>query len=159
MTDYKKGLIGYTPSSRQITEKLPLNEFERDLVIYFFAKLKLTDPRFYVQAMPDEKTEKITKREFSEHIRGMTKDKIDQGFAQLHQFMGASNPEFKFLTIPKVIGVCNGSASEGVQIGAYKKFEPIALPDITAIEKARIAGHKELEGLLGMFGVKENGGN
>ena len=151
MVEYQKGIIGYTAQNRQITERAPLNDFERDLVIYFFAKLKLTDPRFYLQAMPDEKTEKITKREFSEQLRGLSKEKIDCGFAQLHQLMGANDPEYRFLTIPKVIGVCSGSAGEGVQAGAYKLFEPLALPDLTTIEKSRKAGRNELDGLLNLF--------
>ena len=105
--------------------------------------------------MPDEKTEKITKREFSEHIRYLTKEKIDCGLAQLHQLMGASDPEYRFLTIPKVIGVCTGASNEGVQAGAYKRFEPLAIPDITSMEKAREAGRKELTGLLSMFDEPE----
>lgn len=155
MVEYQKGLIGYTAQNRQITERAPLNDFERDLVIYFFAKLKLTDPRFYLQAMPDEKTEKITKREFSEQLRGLGKERIDCGFAQLHQFMGANDPEYRFLTIPKVIGVCNGAASEGVQAGAYKLFAPLALQDLTAAEKSLKAGRNELDGLLNLFGEHE----
>jgi hypothetical protein len=148
--EYSKSIVGYT-SQRQITEKAPLNDFERDLVIYFFAKLKLTDPRFYLQAMPDEKTEKITKREFSESLRTLTKEKIDCGFAELHQLMATNHPDYKFLTIPKVIGVCNGAASEGNPAGAHKYFEPLALPDKTAQEKARKAGACELDRLMNMF--------
>lgn len=148
--EYSKSIVGYT-SQRQITEKAPLNDFERDLVIYFFAKLKLTDPRFYLQAMPDEKTEKITKREFSESLRTLTKEKIDCGFAELHQLMATNHPDYKFLTIPKVIGVCNGAASEGNPAGAHKYFEPLALPDKTAQEKARAAGACELDRLMSMF--------
>lgn len=158
MTDYQKGVIGYTVQNRQITEKAPLNDGERDQVIYFFAKLKLTDPRFYLQAMPDEKTEKITKREFSEQLRGLSKEKIDNGFAQLHQLMGGSDPEYRFLTIPKVIGVCNGAAAEGVQAGAHKLFEVLAIPDLTSIEKARESGRKELDGLLNIFDKHEERG-
>jgi hypothetical protein len=148
--EYSKSIVGYT-SQRQITEKAPLNDFERDLVIYFFAKLKLTDPRFYLQAMPDEKTEKITKREFSESLRTLTKEKIDCGFAELHQLMATNHPDYKFLTIPKVIGVCNGAASEGNPAGAHKYFEPLALPDKTAQEKARKVGACELDRLMNMF--------
>ncbi len=151
MVEYQKGIIGYTVQNKKITEKAPLNDYERDLVIYFFAKLKLADPRFYLQAMPDEKTEKITKREFSEQLRKLTKEQIDNGFAQLHRLMAASDPNYRFLTIPKVIGVCNGSSQEGVQAGAYKRFEPLAIPDLTSIEKARKAGRIEIDGLLSML--------
>ena len=152
--EYSKSIVGYT-SQKQITEKAPLNDFERDLVIYFFAKLKLTDPRFYLQAMPDEKTEKITKREFSESLRTLTKEKIDCGFAELHQLMATNHPDYKFLTIPKVIGVCSGAASEGNPAGAHKYFEPLALPDKTAQEKARKAGACELDRLMNLFAEPE----
>lgn len=148
--EYSKSIIGYT-SQRQITEKAPLNDYERDLVIYFFAKLKLADPRFYLQAMPDEKTEKITKREFSESLRVLTKEKIDCGFAELHQLMATNHPDYKFLTIPKVVGVCNVAAKEGNPARAHKEFEPLALPNKTAMEKARKAGACELDRLMSML--------
>lgn len=152
--DYTKSIVGYT-SQRQVTEKAPLNDYERDLVIYFFAKLKLADPRFYIQAMPDEKTEKITKREFSESIRTLNEEKIDCGFAELHQLMAANHPDYKFLTIPKVIGVCTGAAREGNPAAAHKPFEPLALPDKTSLEKARKAGACELDRLMTMFAEPE----
>lgn len=132
----------------------PLADNERNAVAYFFMKLRIADPRFYDQAMPDEKTEKFTKREFSEFIRGFTKEKIDRGFLELNKLLAAGNPDYKFLTIQKVIGLIeNGGASEGVQAGAYRLFAPLALPDKTAQEKARQAGAQELGSLRNLFGL------
>jgi len=155
MTDYKKGLIGHTVSDgRKVS--LPLADFERDLVIYFFAKLKLADPRFYNQSMPDERTEKLTKREFSNSIRYLDNEKIDKGFSLLHKAMAANEPEYRFLTIPKVVGLCDGSAtissSEGVQAGAHKVFETLALPEPLEYKSSRYQeGIKQTSALLAMF--------
>lgn len=135
-------------------ETKPLADNERNAVVYFFMKLKIADPRFYDQAMPDETTEKFTKREFSEFIRGFTKAKIDKGFFELNKLLAAGNPDYKFLTVQKVIGLIeNGGAGEGVQAGAYRLFAPLALPDKTAIEKARKVGAQELGGMLQILGV------
>lgn len=154
MEDYQKGLIGYT-NSRQVNTVPPLADFERDVIIYFFGKLKLADPRFYNQAMPDEKTEKITKREYSQKLRYLTNEQIDKGFIKLHQLMSQNDPDYRFLTIPKVIGLCDGSAmingEEGVQAGAHKPFAPLQLPDLTAISKSKQAGRAELDKMLSMF--------
>lgn len=135
-------------------ETKPLADNERNAVAYFFMKLRIADPRFYDQAMPDEKTEKFTKREFSEFIRKFTKEKIDNGFVQLHKLLACGNPDYKFLTIQKVIGLIeNGGAGEGVQVGAHRLFAPLALPDLTAQAKAKQAGAQELSGMLSMFGL------
>lgn len=136
-------------------ETKPLADNERNAVAYFFMKLRIADPRFYDQAMPDEKTEKFTKREFSEFIRKFTKEKIDNGFVQLHKLLACGNPDYKFLTIQKVIGLIeNGGAGEGVQAGAHRLFAPLALPDKTAEEKARKAGAQELGSMLSLVGAK-----
>lgn len=137
-------------------ETKPLADSERDAVAYFFMKLKIADSRFYDQAMPDETTAKLTKREFSEFIRGFTKEKIDRGFVALHKLLACNNPDYKFLTIQKVIGLIenNGGSGEGVQAGAHRLFAPLALPDITAREKAKQAGAQELGGMLSLFGAK-----
>lgn len=155
MTDFQKGIIGYIPTEgRKISQSLPLADFERDMVIYFFAKLKLADPRFYNQAMPDEKTEKLTKREFSNLIRYLTNEQIDNGFVLLHKAMAAGDDEYRFLTIPKVIGLCDGSSAEGVQAGAHKTFEHVALqlPEPKEYRSKRYEeGIKQTAALLAML--------
>lgn len=132
MTDYTKGLVGYVNQRPAEKKVLPLADYEKDTIAYFFAKLKLTDQRFYTQAMPDEKTEAITKRDYANQLRYLTNDQIDKGFTELRKLMAANHPEYKFMTIPKAIGLCDGTAAvivqEGVQVGAHKTFPP-ALPE------------------------------
>lgn len=155
--EYSKGIIGYT-NTRPISDRLPLADFERDLVIYFFAKLRLADPRFYNQAMPDDKTEKITKREYSQAIRYLTKEQVDNGFVLLHKAMAGNEPDYRFLTISKVIGLCDGSAmiasQEGVQAGAHKVLPP-ALPEPKEYKSKRYEeGIKHTSALLAMLDDK-----
>jgi hypothetical protein len=134
----------------------PLADNERNAVAYFFMKLRIADPRFYDQAMPDETTEKFTKREFSEFIRGFTKEKIDKGFLNLHKFLADSHPDYKFLTIQKVIGLVeNGGAGEAVQSGAFKLFpRMLGLEDQTEKAKRYELGKKKSSELLSMLGVE-----
>jgi hypothetical protein len=155
MDDYKKGMVGYT-NSRPVTKPmLPLDDQERDLIAYFFAKLKLTDPRFYSQAMPDEKTEQITKRDYANALRYLTNDQIDNGFNRLRSLMAANHNDYRFLTIPKVIGLCDGTAAvmaqEGVQVGAHKILPP-ALPEPKEYRSKRYEeGIKQCQDILAML--------
>jgi hypothetical protein len=103
MSDYQKGLVGFTNQRPAVKPVLPLADYEKDTIAYFFAKLKLTDQRFYTQAMPDEKTEQITKRDYSNQLRYLTNDQIDLGFTELRKLMAANHPEYKFMSIPKAI--------------------------------------------------------
>ena len=162
-TDYKKGLVGYAVSRAPVEQKpmLPLADFEKDTISYFFAKMKLTDQRFYDQAMPDANVERITKRDYANQIRYMTNEQIDSGFTALRKLMAANHPEYKFLTIAKMIGVCDGTAQikreEGVQVGAHKVL-PIALPEPLEYKSKRYEkGISHAAALLAMLDEKPKG--
>lgn len=155
MTDYQKGMVGYTNQRAPAKPHLPLADYEKDTIAYFFAKLKLTDPRFYVQAMPDEKTEQITKRDYSNQLRYLTNEQIDKGFTELRRLMASNHADYKFMTIPKAIGLCDGTAAvitqEGVQGGAYKIL-PKALPEPCEYKSKRYQeGLKQTAAILAMF--------
>lgn len=155
MSDYQKGLVGYTNQRPAVNPVLPLADYEMDTIAYFFAKLKLTDQRFYTQAMPDIKTEQITKRDYANQLRYLTNDQIDKGFTELRRLMAANHPEYKFMTIPKAIGLCDGTAAviaqEGVQVGAHKVLPP-ALPEPPDHKSKRYQeGIKQTSALLAML--------
>jgi len=158
MDEYKQGLVGYTNQRTAVKPVLPLADYEKDVIAYFFAKLKLTDQRFYTQAMPDEKTEQITKRDYSNQLRYLTNEQIDKGFTELRKLMAANHPEYKFMTIPKAIGLCDGTAAvilqEGVQVGAHKVLPP-ALPEPPEYKSKRYQeGIKQAAALLAMLDDK-----
>jgi hypothetical protein len=158
MDEYKQGLVGYTNQRPAVKPVLPLADYEKDVIAYFFAKLKLTDQRFYIQAMPDEKTEQITKRDYSNQLRYLTNEQIDKGFTELRKLMAANHPEYKFMTIPKAIGLCDGTAAvimhEGVQVGAHKVLPP-ALPEPLEHKSKRYQeGIKQAAALLAMLDDK-----
>jgi hypothetical protein len=155
MDEYKKGLVGYTNQRAPAKPQLPLANYEKDTIAYFFAKLKLTDQRFYTQAMPDEKTEAITKRDYANQLRYLTNEQIDRGFTELRKLMAANHPEYKFMTIPKAIGLCDGTAAviiqEGVQAGSQKVLPP-ALPEPPEYRTKRYEeGVKQAAALLAML--------
>jgi len=161
MDEYKQGLAGYTNQRPAVKPQLPLADYEKDVIAYFFAKLKLTDQRFYTQAMPDEKTEQITKRDYSNQLRYLANEQIDKGFTDLRKLMAANHPEYKFMTIPKAIGLCDGTAAviiqEGVQIGAHKEFEHVLmqLPEPPEYKSKRYQeGIKQAAALLAMLDDK-----
>ncbi len=158
MSDYQKGLVGYTNQRPAVKPELPLADYEMDTIAYFFAKLKLTDQRFYTQAMPDVKTEQITKRDYASQLRYLTNEQIDKGFTELRKLMAANHPEYKFMTIPKAIGLCDGTAAvimqEGVQVGAHKVLPP-ALPEPPEYKSKRYQeGIKQAAALLAMLDDK-----
>jgi hypothetical protein len=158
MSEYQKGLVGYTNQRPAVKPMLPMEDYERDTIAYFFAKLKLTDQRFYIQAMPDEKTEVITKRDYANQLRYLSNEQIDNGFAELRRLIAANHPEYRFLTIPKAIGLCDGSAAviaqEGVQVGAHKVLPP-ALPEPQDYRTKRyIEGARQSAAILAMLEEK-----
>lgn len=161
MHEYKKGLVGHTNQRAPAKPQLPLADYEKDTIAYFFAKLKLTDQRFYTQAMPDEKTEQITKRDYANQLRYLTNEQIDKGFTELRKLMAANHHEYKFMTIPKAIGLCDGTAAviiqEGIQAGAHKPFEHVLmqLPEPLDYKSKRYEeGLKQTAALLAMLDDK-----
>jgi len=158
MSEYQKGLVGYTNQRTAVKPMLPLEDYERDAIAYFFAKLKLTDQRFYTQAMPDVKTEEITKRDYANQLRYLSNEQIDKGFTELRRLIAANHPEYRFLTIPKAIGLCDGSAAviaqEGVQAGAHKVLPP-ALPEPQDYRAKRYSeGARQSAAILAMLDEK-----
>lgn len=122
---------------------------EREAVGYFFVRLKMLDPMQFDNLMPDDKTERLIKREYAPYLRHLTRDKIDAGFAVIHDLRQQGDPEHKFLNIDKIIGViCDRTTGRA---GIYKVFEPLGLPDKTAEERARKAARPHLDELKGMF--------
>lgn len=158
MSDYQKGLVGYTNQRPAVKPELPLADYEMDTIAYFFAKLKLTDQRFYTQAMPDVKTEQITKRDYASQLRYLTNEQIDNGFTELRKLMAANHPEYKFMTIPKAIGLCDGTAAvimqEGVQVGAHKVLPPSLPEPLEHKSKRYQEGIKQAAALLAMLDDK-----
>ena len=72
--------------------------------------------------------------------------------------MAANHPEYKFMTIPKAIGLCDGTAAvimqEGVQVGAHKVLPP-ALPEPTDYRTKRYEeGLNQTAALLAMLDDK-----
>jgi hypothetical protein len=130
----------------------PLSEVERDSVAYFFFRLKLIDPKFYDEIMPDETTERLVKREHANMIRTYSREKIDKGMKGLKHLLGTNHPDFKRLTISKIVGlISNGGSPDCAPAGIYKYSGLPALPDKSVVEKSRAAGAEALPRLLGMF--------
>lgn len=130
----------------------PLTEQERDSVAYFFFRLKLIDPRFFDEIMPDAETERMVKREHSNMLRGYSREKIDRGIGVLKQLLGSNHPDFRRLTVAKIIGlIANGGSPDCAPAGIYKIHQRPALPDKTQVEKSRAAGEAVMSDLLGMF--------
>lgn len=112
-------------------EPLQLSDQERDSVAYFFVKLKLIDPRFYDEILPDETTERFVKREHAGLIGKHSRDKIDKAFEGLKLLMGENHPDYKRLTISKVIGLLtNGGSPDAAPAGIYKLSPPVIKPPL-----------------------------
>lgn len=141
---------------------MPLTERERDSVAYFFSRLRLIEPMFFDQVAPDEDTERLVKREFSNMLRGFTREQIDLGLAGLKRAMADRHPDFKFLTLPKIIGLleCRGrlpvADGEWARAGIYHEARPERLlDDKGAKERRREVGRRECAKLLAMFDDEE----
>lgn len=140
------------PLNQSVRRPMGSDELTKDqasAVGYFFVRLKMLDPLQYDTMMPDTKTEGLIKREHAAYLKDLTREKIDAGFAIVHEYRQSGDPDFKFLNIDRIVGVICGSTAS--RAGMYKLFSPIGLPDITAQERAKEAGAKELERLKGLF--------
>lgn len=136
---------------------LQLSEQERDSVAYFFVKLKLIDPRFYDEIMPDETTERLVKREHAAMICKHTREKIDKAFEGLKLLMGENHPDYKRLTISKVVGLLtNGGSPDAAPAGIYKLSAPVIKPPMqigSSIESMRAKAVEVLNPQTGEYGV------
>lgn len=133
-----------------------LTPVQRDAVGYFFARLKTADPSQYAVLIPSDKTRIALSRTYAPYIKDFTRDQVDAGFDRFHKLRQGGDERFRWLNIDQVIGLIAGTlkleAEENqAPAGIYKYFEPLALPDKTAEEKARKAGASELQKLKGMF--------
>lgn len=142
---------------RSVKSPEPLNQTERDAVYYFFAKLKLFDPIRYDQIMPDAKSEKATKTEYANSIRGFTKLQIDFGFGELKKLVGLNDPDYKFLTVARIVGfIANGGNCEPPRAGMYKLDPPVVKPTNaigSSIEAMRAKSVEVLNPTTGEYGI------
>jgi hypothetical protein len=118
------------PERRQ-SAPAPLTDQERDSVAYFFLRLKLIDPKWYDEIMPDKKTEDLVKREHMNMIRAFSRQKIDFGMGELKKIIGNNHPDYRRLTISKVaMFIGNGGSPDPPAAGMYKIAPPaIVSPD------------------------------
>lgn len=129
---------------------------QRDAVGYFFARLKTADPSQYAVLIPSDKTRVALSRTYAPYVKDFTRDQIDAGFDRFHKLRQVGDERFRWLNIDQAIGLVAGtlqleSEANKPPAGMYKYFEPLALPDKTAEEKARKAGVSELQKLKGML--------
>ena len=103
-------IVGQTGQSVAVA---PLNDQQKDSVVYFFLRLKLTYGNQYSVNMPDEKTESLIKREYARQVFNLTRQKIDKGFDSLHKMRQSDPEKWRFMDIDQVIGVIKNGV-EGV---------------------------------------------
>lgn len=145
-------IVSRPPEVKRPVSSDQLTREQRDAVGYFFARLRLFNSTQYDALMPDEKTEALTKREYAQHLIGFSRERIDKGLNAYHEARQSGTKGFEFLDIDRAIGmVKHGGNPEGNPARIHKPFEPLALPDKTAQERAKKAGEKELGRLKGMF--------
>lgn len=137
-------LINNPGKSRQPTTSQSLTEEQVDAVVYFYARLDMTDPTQFKTMFPDKKTEKLSKQEYAPHIISLSKKQIDGAFDQLHKLRQSGNPDYKWLNIDQVIGLCSDQAPAGI----YKMFPP-ALPEPEETKhKRKDLGRRTLDSIL-----------
>lgn len=152
-------LIGRANSGerRSVKSPPPLQQHEREAIFYFFAKLKMLDPIAFDRAMPDDKQEKAVKTEFANSIRGFTKEQIDSAFGELKKQIGLGNPDFRFLSVARVVGfVANNGNPDAVRAGIYKIAPPVIRPVAalgSSIEAMRANTVNVLNPQTGEYGV------
>lgn len=142
---------------RSVKSPPPLQHHEREAIFYFFAKLKMLDPIAFNRAMPDEKQEKAVKTEFANSIRGFTKEQIDFGFGELKKLIGLNNPDYKFLSVAKVVGfIANGGNTDAARSGMYKIAPPVVKPAAalgSSIEAMRAHAVNVINPQTGEYGI------
>ena len=125
-----------------------LDKDQARLVGYFFFRLKACDPIEYDRMMPDPKTEAIIKREYAGYIAGLTRDKIDRGFAHWHERRQAGDSDYRFVNIDRLLGLIN-EASQGV--AAHKYFLPSPVETQEQIAERKAVGRQRMESIKALF--------
>ncbi len=145
-----------TPVTERAQAQAPLTPQERDVIGYFFFRLRLINPMFYEQIAPDETTERLVKREHAAMLRKFTREQIAQGLDGYKRLVADEHPEYRFASLAKIIGVVErgGYAADETnsgRAGIYKTFERPALEDKTTKERRRKDGIKHCASILSMF--------
>ncbi|WP_323845379.1 hypothetical protein [Microbulbifer magnicolonia] len=134
-----------------------LKERERDVVAYFFLRLRMINGEQFDRLFPDERTEALAKREYAAHLKDFSREEIDRGIAAYHENRQYGVNGFQFLDVDRAIGLIkNSGLIEGNPARIHKLFEPQALPDKTAEEKSRRAGARELEKMRSLFDTPDS---
>ncbi|WP_444893614.1 hypothetical protein ACJJIE_03775 [Microbulbifer sp. TRSA001] len=145
-------VLGQPPELKRPMGSDELSREQRDSVAYFFLRLSLLNREQYDRQFPDEKTEALAKREYAAHLKDFTREQIDAGMAAYHENRQAGVEGFQFLDADRAIGLIrNGGVGEGNPARIHKLFEPLALPDKNAQDRARKSGESELAKMRGMF--------
>lgn len=124
------------------------NEPQRQVVAYFFMRLKAADSQQYDVLMPDTNTEQIIKAEYAHHLVNFTPLQIDRGFEQFHKHRQAGDEKYRFLNIDQVIGLISG-CSTGV--AAHKAFKPLQIESDAQKQQRKALGSKHCAELLKML--------
>src|SRR5690554_1334906 len=80
------------PTARPADTQAPLTQPERDAIGYFFFRLRLFSPMFYEQIAPDEKTERLVKREYAAMLRVLSREQIDAGLRGYKRLVAEGHP-------------------------------------------------------------------
>jgi|SRR5690554_5379092 len=144
------------PATQRPEAQAPLTQQERDVIGYFFFRLRLINPMFYEQIAPDEATERLVKREHAAMLRKLTREQVDTGLGGYKRLIAEGHPEYRFASLAQIIGVLErgGYAPDEIntgRAGIYKTAPRPALEDQTAKERRRRDGVRQCASILSMF--------
>ena len=145
----------YSTQSPTTTEQQIFSDHERDVTGYLFAKLMVLYANSFYLVYPSEKEVKFAKREYAKEIGRFTRDQIDVGMRHLAKLAISTERDDRIYREPNLPAILAMLGESVAPKRAHKLFEPLALPDKSAQEKARAAGACELDRLMSMFKEKE----
>ena len=153
--DYLDNTVQTIQSGKQARKPISsdmLTKEQREVVGYFFTRLRMLNAKQYDHIMHDEKTEKMVRREYASYLIEFSRDQIDIGFDGVHQLRQGGNRDYQWLDIDRIIGVirCGGKDPRQAVGAEAHKILPKRLGLESDEKKARrlLAGKKAMAQLM-----------
>jgi len=130
-----------------MTRQPNFSTHERDVTGYFFLRLSNIYPQQYQTAYPDKEAVNYAKKEYAKTIGQFSREQINEAFEQCKLLKRNNHKDFKWPDVDAVLGLITKRWEEK----CHKSFEPLALPDKSAMERSEAIGKEILKDLKALL--------
>lgn len=140
-----------TKTNRSEDKKPALTEKQVGAIRYFYAKLPLIYPERFNAIYPDKESVRASAREFGKYICDIPPDKMDAGFAALHELLQDPQSPYSFMPMDAIIELLRTGGKGSESQALYKPFRTELGVSDEVKEKRKVAGASALDDMKKLF--------